>query len=187
MKRKQQQQQKTLFFILLGVFLLSIILMNRFVKTSLKQSGEVNAVVAVGEEGEAEVPVRRPLGKYPLIEDDPAQYNIKVQGRTDVPLTEQQWEYQMRQGLANVGQGAESPLTGIAKTPEEVADQMEEITSQIKEYETITATNPGDRKAQEHLQTLYMLKATLTILKDKVTSTNSTEPPDDFLSGSPRD
>lgn len=157
---------------LLGIFLLSIILMNRFVRSSLKQSVKVDAVEP-GPEGSADRPAAKIIGKYPLNEDDPAKYNIKVQGRSDVPLTEQQWEYQMRQGLSGVGQAGDPSLAGVEKTPQEIEGQLQEINSQIKEYEAITLSNAGDHKAQERLQTLYMLKATLNILKDKVTKRGS--------------
>lgn len=185
MNKKQRQQRKVAMFILLGIFLLSIILMNRFVRSSLKQSVKVNAVEP-GAEDSGDLPAVKIVGKYSLSEDDPAKYNIKVQGRSDVPLTEQQWEYQMRQGLSSIGQAGDPALVGVEKTPQEIEDQLQEINSQIREYEAITLSNTGDHKSQERLQTLYMLKATLNILKDKVTKRNSRATSNEPI-GSPRD
>jgi hypothetical protein len=154
--------------IALGVFLLSIMIMNRFIGSmfkvhpSEKKSGkkmEVKTQEVFDEE----------KSKYHPQADDPSKYGIKVQGVDDMPLTEKQWESKMRQNSSGDPAIQES-LGGIAKTPQEIDERIADLTAQIKENEAAALNNPNDRNAQEKLQTLYMLKATLISLKERVTA-----------------
>ena len=164
---------KIQIFIFLGLFLFSIIVMNRFIRSALKMSlSDVSKTDESQNQNQtAEVFVEK-NSKYHLVADDPDKYNIKSQGEQDIPLTQAQWEYRMRQGLKQSRADNANPalsLAGIEKTPEEIEGRINELNAQIKAYEAAALNNPGDRNAQEKLQTLYMLKATLTVLKDKVT------------------
>jgi len=166
------QQRKIQFFIFLGIFLFSTMLMNRFIRSSIQSSDVRKVSKTKGKQGQTKPPevFVEEKSKYHLTPDDPAKYNIKVQGEHDIPLTEQQWEYKMRQGFQQSSSENENPdlsLEGIGKTPAEIKERIADIEAQIKESEVISLNNPGDRNAQEKLQILYMLKATLAVLKDK--------------------
>ena len=163
---------KFYFLVFLGIFLFSIILMNRIIRSTLKGPSSSTSSSEENQNEDTEVFIEK-NSKYHLVADDPAKYNIKSQGEHDVPLTEQQWEYRMRQGLKSSPSSHENPglsLEGVQKTPEEIEKRIKDLTAQIKAQETIILNNSGDRHAQDKLQTLYMLKATLMVLKEKVAS-----------------
>jgi len=169
------QRQKLILFFFSGFFIL-IILINLGIRSTLESSKASNAAKA--EEGKDQAKTREVFieenSEYHLAPDDPAKYNIKFQGEYDIPLTEKQWEDRMRQSLRQSSLNDKHPeqlLEGVKKTPEQIDAQIADLQAKIKEYEAI-ALSTGDEKAKEKLQTLYMLKATLTVLKDKVTSSS---------------
>ena len=159
------------FLILLAVFLLSMMILNRFIGSAFK-SHNARETKKKPEFKQPEV-FDESKSKYHPKEDDPAKYGVAVQGQYDIPLTEKQWEYKMRQGLSSSSTADPAlveSLQGVEKSPQEINERLTDLNAQIKEYEATTLNNPNDRKAQERLQTLYMLKATLVVLRDQVTS-----------------
>lgn len=165
-------QQKH-FLIALGVLFFLSIFANRFIRSSLQFAATDKKQDRKGKGVPKEVFIEE-NSKYHPVPDDPADFNIPLQDQ-GVPLTEQQWEYRMREGVRSARGSAQSPersLTGVVRKPAEIDKKIAEIKTQIKEYEAAALNNPNDQAAQEKLQTLYMIKATLTVLKDRVTNSN---------------
>ena len=168
--------RKTHLFIFLSIFLFSIVIMNRLIGSTFKTPGGAKIKKNLKTQVKAQEVFDEEKSKYHPKEDDPAKFNIKFQGQYDIPLTEKQWEYKMRQSLAPAGQGdgaLQESLAGIEKSPAEIDERIANLTSQIKEHEAVVLNNPGDRAAQARLQNLYMLKATLTVLKERVARRSS--------------
>ena len=59
-------------------------------------------------------------------------------------------------------------FAGMKKTPQEFKKRLQMVDERIKGYERITQNNPSDEESQEKLQTLYMLKSTLTAMQSKI-------------------
>ena len=164
--------RQRLIFIATVIFFISLSVINRAIRFKALSSSTLLQDNKTDKDRDSKENFIEENSQYHVKPSDPAQYNIKIQGQYDIPLTEQQWEYKMRQGLAGARgseRSSQQILQGIKKTPEEIEQQIADLDVQIKEFDAISLNNPADQKAREKLQTLYMLKATLMVVKDKLT------------------
>ena len=110
--------------------------------------------------------------KHPLISANPAKYGIVVQTEETMPRNQLQWDLYTEKILVKSKaldrMDEKKVFAGIKKTPRELKKRMNEINDQIKMYEKIKRNNPADPDAENKLDSLYMLKATLTALESKI-------------------
>lgn len=98
--------------------------------------------------------------QHALVPEDPKKYHMQKYKPGDLSLTQQDWNIRISQLAQN--------LTQAPKTKQEEADihrRIQALDRQIKYCERMVRRNPSDYKIKEDLQTLYMLRATLSSAK----------------------
>ena len=85
-----------------------------------------------------------------------------------VKVGEKEYSQDELSKLVGLGEKWTETETKFNTKMDRVVPEYTKATQKIKEYEAVSLNNPADRKAQDKLQNLYMLKATLKVLKDKV-------------------
>ena len=116
--------------------------------------------------------IARTITKRPLIPTSPAKYGIVDQTEETMPRNQLQWDLYTEKVLVKSKaldrMDEKKAFAGIKKTSREFKKRMNEINDQIKMYEKIKRNNPADPDAENKLESLYMLKATLTALESKI-------------------
>ncbi len=99
-----------------------------------------------------------------LISEDPAKYSIQVLTDNDLSLSQTQWDVHVRTALLH---SKTAELTaGDEKTPKELKEKLNRINRQIKDLEKTDQKSPDDQSAKMKLQSLYILKSSLTVLDE---------------------
>lgn len=103
--------------------------------------------------------------------DNPIRYNIVEQKRY-VPHNQQQWDEYMKKALQETQALKQIKTAGassnLKKSKADIQRQRQNIARLITVYETILRASPGDTESQQRLQELYMLRATLDTLQNKI-------------------
>lgn len=99
-----------------------------------------------------------------LISEDPARYNIQVLTDTDLSLSQAQWDANMRTALLH--SEAAGYRKGGEKTPKEIKERLNRINKQIKDLEKTGPEGSGNQAEEMKLQSLYILKSSLTVLEE---------------------
>ena len=100
-----------------------------------------------------------------LISENPAQYNIQVLTDKDLALSQAQWDVNMKTALLN-SKTAE-PVAGGKKTPKELKERLSRINREIKDLEKRDRNASGNQAEEMKLQSLYILKSSLTVLGEQ--------------------
>ena len=97
-----------------------------------------------------------------LTPEDPTEYNIQVFRDKALSISQAQWDINMKTALLY------SPTTVYKedgkKTPRELKERLSRINRQIKDLEKKRQEDPGDQTEEMRLQSLYILKSSLTVL-----------------------
>lgn len=99
-----------------------------------------------------------------LVSGDPAQYNIQVITNKDLSLSQAQWDVNMRTALLHSEAGGR--MEGEKKTPKELKERLNRIDRQINDLEKIDRKGSGNQAEEMKLQSLYILKSSLTVLEE---------------------
>jgi hypothetical protein len=99
-----------------------------------------------------------------LISEDPARYNIQVLTDKDLSLSQAQWDVNMRTALLH--SKTARPVEGRKKSPKELKERLDRINRQIKDLEKTGPEGSGNQTEEMKLQSLYILKSSLTILEE---------------------
>ena len=99
-----------------------------------------------------------------LVSEDPAQYNIQVLTDKNLSLSQAQWDVNMKTALLH--SKTAGPMEGGEKTPKELKERLNRINRQIKDLEKIDRKGPGNQSEEMKLQSLYILKSSLTVLEE---------------------
>jgi hypothetical protein len=114
--------------------------------------------------------------KRPLRPSDLSPYQIIPHRKSDLFKNQQYWDIMTKNALqhSNITNSseAEGVLKGIAKTPDQFKNQIQQIDARIREYKRIIHNNPNDEYAKQKLQNLYMIKATVKTLKEAIVPDN---------------
>jgi hypothetical protein len=105
---------------------------------------------------------------------DPNQFGIETEDKNGVVKTENDWASQMGKTLnepavaqAMAQQGL---LEELKNNPERIKEKLDRVEEEIKLQEVRVRQHPTDSDEKDRLQSLYMLKATLTSLNEKVSA-----------------
>ncbi len=156
-RRKIRQVSYNLFRLpgLLAIFavllIVGVFVTNRWVRSTAENF--------VPSKGAVEKFVPK-AAQHLLVPEDPRKYQVQVYKPKDVSLTQIDWNNRAQQ-LTPISQGA-------ARTKQDAKAlqlKIQTLDRQIKNYEKLARRNPSDYKIKENLQTLYMLRATLTAQK----------------------
>lgn len=153
-----------------------IIASNTFIDACLKKSVQQTPLYKTSASRltqPKELPRQRTIHRT-LIPENPAQYGIISQSAADQPRNQVQWDIFMDKVLVKSGlleqENAKPALEIIKKTPEEFQTRVKEINDRIAVFEQKKIENPSDEDAQKRLQTLYMLKAMIQAMENKITA-----------------
>ena len=167
----------SLTIILVILFILFIGVANRLISSYVNDSSIFKKKyenVAALPRGPAETFLQKPEDNA-LIPQDPAQYNIQVFADRDLRLSEAQWgadiwDTYMKNALRNSKSagpmGEDRILAEGEKTPKELKERLSRINRQIKELEKTGRENSRNQVEEIKLQSLYILKSSLTALND---------------------
>ena len=157
---------------LLVIFILLLVItsrINRLINSKIAQPPASETGV---KENANFAPDVSTIPNNPLTPDDPAKYGIVVQKQEDLPRNQTQWDLHMKkvlvQSKALESMEGKKAFDGVKKTPQEFQQRVQLIDERIKNYEKMVQDDPSNESAQEKLQTLYMLKSTLTVMQDKI-------------------
>ena len=164
--------------ILLSIFIFLLIFTSRInqIINSVIGGESVAKKTVEGEENFEADPPGSPIDsnhvKNPLTPDAPARYGIFVQKQENLPHNQNQWEQHMKKVLVKSGAlnslEEQKAFDSVQKSPEEYKKRIQIIDERIRNYEKIVQNNPSDEEAQGKLQTLYMLKSTLTVMEKNI-------------------
>ena len=108
---------------------------------------------------------------------NPAKYGILAGTHSQVPKTQNEWDQSIKKQLTDPKTlerlANDGSLENVEKTPYEYKRQLRLLTDRINRYEKIVKNDPSDETSRKSLQTIYMLKATLTALEKKITTKGS--------------
>ena len=164
MQNKQHILSLAITLVILFVFFIGLTntLINSYVNDPgiLKEKRE--DVAAIPPEP-VKILSQEPTDKI-LISEDPAQYNIQVLTGKDLPLSQMQWDVNIRTALLH--SKTAGPMEGGKKTSKELKERSNRINRQIKDLEKIDRKNSDDQAEEMKLQSLYILKSSLTVLEE---------------------
>ncbi|OGX26083.1 MAG: hypothetical protein A3D10_06650 [Omnitrophica WOR_2 bacterium RIFCSPHIGHO2_02_FULL_48_11] len=115
---------------------------------------------------------RSEIIKNKLTVEDPLRYGVIVQKGDYGSWNDRQWEYytsktfSQSQALEHMEENNAFVL--MKKTPEAFQKRWDSINQRIKIYEEKKHKNPSDMEAKQKLESLYHMRSTLSILKDKI-------------------
>lgn len=104
-----------------------------------------------------------------LISEDPARYNIQLLTDRDLRLSRAQWDvdiWDVNMKKALLHSNAAGHMGRGEKTPKELKERLSRINRQIKGLEKTGRKSPGDQAEEMKLQSLYILKSSLTVLEE---------------------
>ena len=169
-----KKRSTIILFVIL--FLVLIVSTNRLIRSTLKggtslmvneHSESINVTVA-----QPSKTFSRPAAKYHVTSEDPSKYGISVQTKGRMPRNETQWDRYAKEILIQPKTVAHMEERGafevMRTTPKEFQKRMREINGRIKIYEETKKKNPGEHSIDKKLENLYLLRSTLTTLKDKI-------------------
>jgi len=154
------------------LFVIVSIPINRLIRSSFKE-------MVTNEEknkntGAMPAPVVR------LNPEDPSKYGIVVKKEDRIPQDQSDWDTTVKKSFAQSKVlnriKEDRAFDEVKKTPKELQRKLQRLDDRIKKFEKITKDNPADEDAEIRLQTLYMLKSTLTLLEDKISITPAKNP-----------
>ena len=176
MQIKQHILSLTIILVILFVFLIGVT--NRLISSYVNDSSIFEKrhknVVAIPQE-----PVKTFLQEpkdNTLISEDPAQYNIQVLTDRDLYLNQAQWDVNiwdvnMKKALLHSKAAGHMErnrmLEGGKKIPKELKERLSRINRQIKEQEKTGRSSSGNQVEEMRLQSLYILKSSLTVLEEE--------------------
>jgi hypothetical protein len=105
-----------------------------------------------------------------LISEDPAQYNIQVLTDRDLYLSQAQWDvdiWDVNMKKALLHSNAAGHMERGKKTPKELKERLSRINRQINDLKKIDRKSPGNQTDELELQSLYILKSSLTVLEEQ--------------------
>ncbi|MDP2654441.1 MAG: hypothetical protein Q8Q08_10480 [Candidatus Omnitrophota bacterium] len=109
--------------------------------------------------------------KKRLVPDDPAKYAITAYQERPGFKNQAQWDSDVRRSLSAADWKTvteKNPaLTDPTHRQDELAERRARIDERIKVYEKLALDRPKDAEVRRQLQSLYMLRATLTVLEEK--------------------
>jgi hypothetical protein len=110
---------------------------------------------------------------------DAGHYGIEVDNKDDAAKTQDQWTDQMSQTLDQSGlidsMNQQGLLEGLRNDPQKMKEKLQRIDDEIREQEVKTRQFPDNPDEKSRLQSLYMLKATLTALDKKAVPAKSAD------------
>ncbi len=172
-----RNKRLTLYALCVIIFIALTVPINRSINSSVGTQLSLNK--KRGNRDSNSTPLEKTFPKMPpkqhsLAAEDPARYGILVKSDDRLPHNQAQWDLNMRKALAEPkgfgGKNMKLPFEKIEKAPKEFQKQLQRIEERIKAFEKLKRNNPDDQDVEKKLQTLYMLKATLTALEGDMTS-----------------
>ncbi len=154
-------------------FVGAIVGLNVFIRAAL-QGGERKEIqkIEAPQIQRAIATVRDSASENDLVAEDPRENNIVEQKGRESDHAQLQWDLYMEKVLMKskaVKQMKEREIfKDIHKTPEELLSRIQLIDNQIQRYENQSRQKPQDEYALDNLQSLYMLKSTLTVLEESI-------------------
>ena len=110
--------------------------------------------------------------KNNLVVQDPKRYGVTVQQGDYSAWNERQWDsstqkmFSQSEALDHMEQN--NAFESMKKTPDAFQKRWDEINQRIKFYEVIKQRSPSNTEARKKLESLYRMRSTLSILKDKI-------------------
>lgn len=176
MRIKQHILSLTIILVILFIFFIGVTnrLINSYVNDSSIFKKRHENVIVIPRES-VETFLQKPEDNA-LIPEDPAQYNIQVITDRDLYLRQARWDVNMwndnmRNALLHsksagpMAEGNRVPA-GREKTPKELKERLSRINRQIKELEKTERRSSRKQVEEMRLQSLYILKSSLTVLND---------------------
>ncbi|MBI5024657.1 MAG: hypothetical protein HZC18_06640 [Candidatus Omnitrophica bacterium] len=170
MQIKQHILSLTIILVILFVFLIGMT--NRLISSYVNDPGILKNrpgnVIAIPKETVKTV-LREPKNN-PLISEDPARYNIQVLTDRDLHLNRAQWDVDMwdvNMKKTLLHSNAAGHMERRGETPKELKERLSRINRQIKDLEKIDRKSPGNQTEEMKLQSLYVLKSSLTVFEEQ--------------------
>ena len=108
----------------------------------------------------------------PPQQQNPSKLGIIAKPENDKLKLQAEWDQNMKkilvQSKALDDLEKRDALDEIRKTPQEFKNRLKLINDRIRRYEKAKQANPSDEDAQRNLENLYMLRATLLALEEKI-------------------
>ena len=170
MQNKQHVLSLTITLVILFIF--SIGLTNTLINSYVSDPGifkEKREDVAAIPRKPAKTLLQEPQNNT-LISEDPARYNIQVFTDGDLRLSQVQWDvdiWDVNMKKALLHSNAARHMDRGGKTPKELKERLGRINRQIKELEKTDRKSPGHQTEKIKLQSLYILKSSLTVLEEQ--------------------
>ena len=169
MHTKQHILSLTIILLILLIVLIAVI--NKLISSYVNNPGifknRHENVIAIPQEP-VKAFLQRPKNNT-LISEDPARYNIEVITDRDLRLSEAQWDvdiWDVHMKKALLHAHAAEHLEREKKTPKELKERLSRMNRQIKDLEKIGRKSPGNQTEEMKVQSLYILKSSLTILEE---------------------
>ena len=162
-------------FLVLIAFFILFRLINRSIERHLtSQLQKIKAELSQPQE-QAPKQITKEL-KRQLKPSDLSPYQIIPHRKSDLFKNQQYWDIMTKNALqlSNITGNSETEgiFKGIAKTPDQFKNQIQQIDARIREYKRIIHDNPNDEYAKQKLQNLYMIKSTVKTLRETIVPEN---------------
>jgi len=169
------------FFSGILLFLLILFALNVRIMSKLEKSLRIASQVKESPAGQSAELVKEIIPRSEqldqplpdgLVTDAADDYGIGVEHEQAMNRSQMQWDFELKRSRDYAGHlktsDRQEKIVRVQKSPEEYAAQLKLLDEQIRELEVRVKRNPYDDKGQERLQSLYMLRATLSIFKKDI-------------------
>ena len=171
------------FVFLLILFGLNVVILRNLEKSLKTQPRMATDLSDMVSESSETLPARSPQLDQPLPEglvpDQPEDFNITFENEQNLVRTQMQWDFELKRARDQAGHlrtsDPQERFVHVRKSPEEYASQLKLLDTQIKELEEKKRKSARNQVLRDRLQTLYMLRATLTIFKDEIIEEKSSQ------------
>ncbi|HBO97010.1 MAG TPA: hypothetical protein DE315_05900 [Candidatus Omnitrophica bacterium] len=170
MQNKQHILSLAITLVILFIFFIGLTntLINSYVSDLGIFKGRRENVIAIPQETVKTVS-QEPKNNT-LISEDPARYNIQVFTDRDLRLSQAQWDvgiWDVNMKKALLHSNAAGHMDRGGKTPKELKERLGRINRQIKDLEKTDRKSTGNQTEEMKLQSLYILKSSLTVLGEQ--------------------
>ena len=152
-------------------FLILMVPMNRYISSSMDKRiqltpiGQTTDVTQFFGSGDS----KSVLPKEP---DNPGRYNMLVQDQFQKPTNQQEWDLLVNKSIIRSNAlfrlEENNNLQNIHKSQEEINSQLTNIDQRIEYVRSAIQSRPQDTELQKRLERLYMQRATLLALQDRL-------------------
>ena len=165
-----------IFIFILVLFVLNVRILRNLEKSlkiqprlEMESTEETEEIQDIPSIRSAQLDEPLPTG---LVADEPQDANITVENEQSLVRSQMQWDFELKRAKDQAGQlkisDPHERSVHVRKNPEEYASQLKLLDDQIKALEEKKGKSARDPGLRSRLQTLYMLRATLTIFKDEI-------------------